>query len=218
MSTHFTRLDCDFTVRSQSRLPISSLLVDFAVSAFAVFQCVPQGKMPANASPARPVKASPAKPVSVNTLPAVASPSRGPNELETLQIAYDEYVEFSKEVESELEQSLKATEAKLADITTKKSLSDAKLTTALAKSTQLSKELQQVQNDLVAAREKVRCTDEMTKKLENTNDALLDKVRILETTEGPLTFPNSSHCIGKKLLLNRCISCIPPYSFLSLSR
>lgn len=155
--------------------------------------------MPANASPATPVNASPAKPASVNTLPVVASPYLGPNELETLQNAYDEFVEFSKEVESELEQSLKATEAKLADITTKKSQSDAKLTTALAKSTQLSKELQQVQNDLMAAREKVRCTDEMTKKLENTNEALLDKVRILETTEGSPTFPTSSHCVDREL-------------------
>jgi chromosome segregation ATPase len=156
--------------------------------------------MPANASPGRPVKESPAKPMSVNALPVVASPSRGLNELETLQIAYDEYIEFSKEVESELEQSLKATEAKLADITTKKSQSDAKLTTALAKSTQLSKELQQVQNDLMAARDKVRCADEMTKKLENTNDALLDKVRILETTEGSPTFPISFHCVERNLL------------------
>ena len=140
--------------------------------------------MPSNASPAMPVKASPAKPVSVNASPVVPSLLKGPNELESLQQAYDEYIEFSKEVESELEQTLKATEVKLADITTKKSQSDAKLTTALAKSAQLSKELQQVQNDLMGAREKVRCTDEMTKKLENTNDALLDKVRILETTEG----------------------------------
>jgi septal ring factor EnvC (AmiA/AmiB activator) len=172
--------------------------------------------MPANASPGRPVKASPAKPMSANALPVVASPSRGLNELETLQIAYDEYVEFSKEVESELEQSLKATEAKLAEVTTKKSQSEAKLITALAKSTQLSKELQQVQNDLIAARDKIRCSDEMTKKLENTNDALLDKVRILETTEGSPTIPISSRFVNR-ILLSRVESIYPSYLALRTS-
>ena len=116
--------------------------------------------------------------------PGMASQEKVPGELEALQKSYDEYVESSKEFEGELEHALKEAEDKLAEATVKKTLADAKVTAAQAKSLQLSKELQIVQNDLTKAREKIATITEATVKLESNNDSLADRVRILEATEG----------------------------------
>ena len=105
-------------------------------------------------------------------------------ELDCLQQSFDDYVESSKEFEGELELALKSTEDKLTDVTNKKVQTDSKLMVAQEKLTQLSKELQHVQNDLGNARGKLGTAEESTKKLESSNDALKDRVRILEATEG----------------------------------
>ena len=122
-------------------------------------------------------------------MPAAKSPAKpatpkAVSELEALQKSYDDYVESSKEFEGELEHALKEAEDKLADVVTKKQQSESKLATSQAKSAQLSKEILTVQNDLKKARDRVGLMDESTKKLESANDSLLDKVRILEATEG----------------------------------
>lgn len=122
-------------------------------------------------------------------MPAAKSPAKvatpkAVGELEALQKSYDDYVESSKEFEGELEHALKEAEDKLSDVTAKKQQIEAKLTTSQAKSTQLSKEILSVQNDLKKARERVGLMDESTKKFEIVNDSLLEKVRILEATEG----------------------------------
>ena len=116
--------------------------------------------------------------------PGMESPEKLPSELEALQKSYDEYVESSKEFEGELEHALKDAEDKLAEATVKKTHADAKVAAAQAKSLQLSKELQIVQNDLSKAREKIASVLESTVKLESSNDSLSDRVRILEATEG----------------------------------
>jgi chromosome segregation ATPase len=106
------------------------------------------------------------------------------NELEALQKAYDDFIESSKEFEGELEQELKDAADKLTDVTLKKSQADTKLLGVQEKVTQLSKELQQTQNELVKAKIVLSTAEESKKSLENNNESLLDKVRILETTEG----------------------------------
>ena len=80
--------------------------------------------------------------------------------------------------------ALKEAEDKLLEVTAKKQQSEAKLATSQAKSAQLSKEILSVQNDLKKARDRVGLMDESSKKLETANDSLLEKVRILESTEG----------------------------------
>lgn len=122
-------------------------------------------------------------------MPAVKSPAKlatpkAVSELEALQKSYDDYVESSKEFEGELEHALKEAEDKLLEVTAKKQQSEAKLATSQAKSAQLSKEILSVQNDLKKARDRVGLMDESSKKLETANDSLLEKVRILESTEG----------------------------------
>ena len=134
-------------------------------------------------------------------MPAAKSPAKpatpkAVGELEALQKSYDDYVESSKEFEGELEHALKEAEDKLADVITKKQQSEAKLATSQAKSAQLSKEIRSVQNDLKKARDRVGLLDESTKKLESANDSLLDKVRILEATEGDTYFIYFVICVA----------------------
>lgn len=105
-------------------------------------------------------------------------------ELEALQKSYDDFVESSKDFEGELEQELKDAADKLSDVTLKKSQSDAKLSGVQEKVIQLSKELQQTQNELGKVRIRISTAEESKKFLENSNESLLDKVRILEATEG----------------------------------
>lgn len=116
------------------------------------------------------------------------SPEKLPSELEALQKSYDEYVESSKDFEGELEHALKEAEDKLAEAMVRKTHDDAKVAAAQAKSLQLSKELQIVQNDLTKAREKIATVVESTVKLESSNESLSDRVRILEATEGSILY------------------------------
>jgi chromosome segregation ATPase len=106
------------------------------------------------------------------------------NELEALQKAYDDFVESSKEFEGELEQELKDAADKLSDVTLKKTQADTKLSGVQEKVIQLSKELQLIQNELMNAKIVLSSAEESKKSLESSNESLLDKVRILEATEG----------------------------------
>jgi chromosome segregation ATPase len=106
------------------------------------------------------------------------------NELEALQKAYDDFVESSKEFEGELEQELKDAADKLSDVTLKKTQADTKLSGVQERVIQLSKELQLIQNELMNAKIVLSSAEESKKSLENRNESLLDKVRILEATEG----------------------------------
>jgi chromosome segregation ATPase len=107
-------------------------------------------------------------------------------ECDNVQRSFDEYVESSKELESELEIALEESEAKIAELTKKKVASDERAKDLNDRLGQTSKEFSKCQTDLIIARENEAKADELKKLLEVANEDLNNRVRILEATEEDL--------------------------------
>lgn len=100
-------------------------------------------------------------------------------EYDRLKQAYDEYIETSKEIEKELEDSLAQSEKVIAELKNKKLSLEAQLSASRKEENGLQEEIKKAKNRLnVVESEKLQ--------LELSNEGLADKVRILEATEEDL--------------------------------
>src|SRR5207244_2839238 len=94
--------------------------------------------------------------------------------------------ESSKELEAELESALTEAEAKLVSINKKKAAADDKINELTEKNTQLMKDYNKCFAELSQLRDSSGGSDESRRTLENTNEELANKVRMLEATEEDL--------------------------------
>ena len=100
-------------------------------------------------------------------------------EYDRLKQAYDEYIETSKEIEKELEDSLAQSEKVIAELKNKKLSLEAQLSASRKEENGLQEEIKKTKNRLSTVEsEKLQ--------LELSNEGLVDKVRILEATEEDL--------------------------------
>jgi len=100
-------------------------------------------------------------------------------EYDRLKQAYDEYIETSKEIEKELEDSLAQSEKIIAELKNKKLTLEAQISATRKEENGLQDEIKKIKNRLnVVENEKLQ--------LELRNEGLADKVRILEATEEDL--------------------------------
>ena len=107
-------------------------------------------------------------------------------ECETIQRSFDDYVESSKELETELEAALSEAEAKIVSLNKKKAAADDTIKELTDKNTQLTKDYNKCFSELTQLKESSGGNDQSRTDLDNSNEELLNKVRILEATEDDL--------------------------------
>ncbi len=107
-------------------------------------------------------------------------------ELASLQQSFDEFVESSKELESELEHELQEAQKRFHELEKKHSDVESKYRQLHESWNQLSKENKAVQAEVQKLREKVMASEITKRTLENENEELSNQLRILEATEEDL--------------------------------
>ena len=108
-------------------------------------------------------------------------------EYDKLKQAFDEYIETSKEIEKELEDSLAQSEKTISDLKSKK----VSLETQLSASRKVENVLQ---DEIKKTKNRLNTVESEKLQLELRNEGLVDKVRILEATEEDLkvSIPSST--------------------------
>lgn len=104
-------------------------------------------------------------------------------ELETLQRSFDEYLESSKDLESELEKSLADAEAKLATSENKRRSAEEKLKALQDQCSYYEKASNSTNDELAKLREKVELLEKQKVKSEIENEDLSNQLRVLESNE-----------------------------------
>jgi chaperonin cofactor prefoldin len=104
-------------------------------------------------------------------------------ELETLQRSFDEYLESSKDLESELEKSLADAEAKLATSENKRRTAEEKLKALQDQCSYYEKASNSTNDELAKLREKVELLEKQKVKNEIENEDLSNQLRVLESNE-----------------------------------
>jgi len=107
-------------------------------------------------------------------------------ELSALRAQYDSFVESSKELEEVLEQELKDASKSLDEAVKKKAAAEDKAAATWENYSNLMKEQEKAQQDLTKTKEKLAQLDAERVRLENDNNELQQRVRILEETEEDL--------------------------------
>jgi chromosome segregation ATPase len=107
-------------------------------------------------------------------------------ELETLKKSYEEFIESSTALEKELEDSLKESENKCADLQLKKQLAEEKYNSLREKYNSTLLQFNNCQKELSQSTEKLLLSEQKKTELERLVDELQEMVRILETTEEDL--------------------------------
>lgn len=104
-------------------------------------------------------------------------------ELETLQRSFDEYLESSKDLESELEKSLADAEAKLAASENKRRSAEEKLKALQDQCSYYEKSSNSTNDELTRLREKVELLEKQKVKNEIENEDLSNQLRVLQSNE-----------------------------------
>lgn len=107
-------------------------------------------------------------------------------ECEAIQRSFDDYVESSKELETELEAALSEAEGKIVSLNKKKAAADDKIKELTDKNAQLAKDYNKCFAELSQLKESSGGNDQSRRELEIANEDLMNKVRILEATEEDL--------------------------------
>ena len=108
-------------------------------------------------------------------------------EYDKLKQAFDEYIETSKEIEKELEDSLEQSEKAISELKSKKVTLETQLSAS-------RKEENVLQDEIKKTKNRLNTIESEKLQLELRNEGLVDKVRILEATEEDLkvSIPSST--------------------------
>jgi len=107
-------------------------------------------------------------------------------ELEELKQSFDEYVESSKDLETELEASLEDVEEKLREATDKNKVLDTKIADLYSQLSNATSEQDRLNDSLTKSKNSLDTANLTIRKLEQSNAAMEDKIRELELTEKDL--------------------------------